>query len=244
MKDKDNAFQLLAKGLKQLSTAFRTIGNAFEELPEKWLTQGSLGEPNKAYTCAICEYTTGKKSDFGKHCLTQKHLRQQARKIEPGSGIWSRVKKAYPKQLNGEDDKYTLMAFMWLMPTHHRHTDGKQGMSQWPLRQLWEVIHHCEYDTAFYMKANKRCLYSKTLPRDQFSFAIFAQFLKHANLVILEARTLIAMRTQAFADKAYMDHWEKYIISIKNIPLYLKDKTPMQKRKETMSLHEYLQMCG
>ena len=236
--------QLVSKGLAQLSSGLRTLSKAVEKLPPlETLMRLLTGEQGEVFTCGHCEYTTTRRTDYKKHLNTLKHMRQLARKIEPGSSVWAQIKQDY-SELKQEDDKYVLMAYMWLQPHHRRVGVGKQGMGKWPLRELWEVVHNCMFDGGFYMKGNKLSIYSKTMPRDKFNFDVFTQFREHAHLVIMEANPLIDIRARLFAEHSYNDPWEKYQYSVRNLPMYLKDKTPIQKRKETCSLHEYLQMCG
>ena len=98
------------------------------------------------------------------------------------------------------------------------------------------------------MKGNKLSIYHHTKSRDQFPQfkVVFDQFKEHARNVIIEANILIKHRSRLYPppDRAWDDHWPKYDSSTRMIPMYLKDRTALQKRKETMSLHEYLQTCG
>jgi len=241
------AMQLMSKGLAQLSSGVRTLSRAVAKLPDPdSIVRLLTGEAGEVYTCGHCEYTTDKKSNLKKHENTLKHQRQIARKIEPGSSLWVQIKQDYRKQLCQEDDKYVLMAYMWLKPHHHRVGVGKQGMWHWMMRDLWELINDNCFDGGFYMKGNKLSIYHHKKTRHQFPQfkTVFDQFKEHARNVIEEANKLIARRCRLFPKEKWDDHWEKYDSSTKNIPMYLKDKTPFQKRKETMSLHEYLQMCG
>ena len=237
------SMQLLSKGLAQLSSGLRTLSRAVAKLPPPVVSTGEFGELGEVYTCGHCEYTTEKKSNFKKHLSTAKHQRQIARKIRPGSSLWVQIKQDYRKQLCEEDDKYVLMAYTWLKPHHHRVGVGKQGMGQWPLKELWEIIHNKCFDGGYYMKGNKLSIYHKTKSRDQFNLAVLEQFMVHAHLVIEKADQLIRERSRVYYPD--YDHWVKYDKSTNhNLPMYLKDRTKVQKDKETMSLHEYLQTCG
>ena len=200
----------------------------------------------------LCSYQTRNKTDW-KRVKRQKHLAHvltEEKTNVPGQDnrvavLKEFLKKKYP-QVEGEDytdlDFLTAMAFLAAL---HRRT-GRQAMSRTPLRLLFETVHKFQYHDAYFMRASRNKILSKTLNNHEYSFKVFSKFYETCREVVQYANEMIKDRMRATRYEHNRRNWECYNSCVENcnFPMFLKDKTPKQKDYECISLHEYFQTCG
>ena len=93
------------------------------------------------------------------------------------------------------------------------------------------------------MKGSRNQLFNKTLDRTAYNFGVFEEIRSSATRVYDEAEILIEARGKHMKFGHNVTNWSNFYIAMGRYPRFLKDKSPGQKKLNTLSLHEYLQSC-
>ena len=205
-------------------------------------------EPEFRFVCKPCRYRTNHSGDWRKHLTRAKHIRMVAQKEaqkeeeEKKADVFYKVRQKYPEMAD-ERDLDILTAYAWLRPLQRE--DGKQSMCCQPLKNLWAAVHQYQFGGNYFMRASKRMLYNKVLPRNEYTFDVFDKMVNAANGVLSEAKYLIEERDRHEKYQHNIQNWQEFdLATAQALPVFRNDKSSGQKSLKSLSLHEYLMSCG